>query len=51
LSYDSFSDKNPACIAYAPRFRRDIENPAKVLDAELADGRAFVAGQHVTIAD
>jgi len=54
--YQSHAVRDPSLLAtthraHAPRFRRDIEKPAKVLDAELADGRAFVAGQHVTIAD
>ena len=39
---------NPELAAIA---RRDLEKPAHFLDAQLADGRAFVAGDHVTVAD
>jgi glutathione S-transferase len=39
---------NPEMAAIA---RRDLEKPAHFLDAQLADGRAFVAGDRVTIAD
>ena len=39
---------NPELAAIA---RRDLEKPAHFLDAQLADGRAFVAGDRVTIAD
>lgn len=37
--------------ALAARARRDLEKPAGFLDATLADGRPFVAGTRVTIAD
>ncbi len=39
---------NPEVAAIA---RRDLEKPAHFLDAQLSDGRRFVAGNHVTIAD
>jgi len=39
---------DPAIAAY---FRREIEKPAAYLDAVLADGGPFVAGERVTIAD
>jgi glutathione S-transferase len=39
---------NPEIAAIA---RRDLEKPAGFLDSQLADGRAFVAGDCVTIAD
>jgi len=39
---------NPEIAAIA---RRDLDKPARFLDAQLADGRAFVAGYRVTIAD
>ena len=39
---------NPEVAATA---RKDLERPAGYLDAELADGRPFVAGERVTIAD
>ena len=39
---------NPALAAAA---RKDLERPTAYLDAMLADGRAFVAGERVTIAD
>jgi glutathione S-transferase len=39
---------NPEIAAIA---RRDLDKPARFLDAQLADDRAFVAGDRVTIAD
>ena len=39
---------NPEIAAIA---RRDLQKPARFLDTLLADGRAFVAGDRVTIAD
>ena len=39
---------NPEVAAIA---RRDLDKPARFLDLQLADGRAFVAGDRVTIAD
>ena len=39
---------NPEVAAAA---RRDLEKPAGYIDSVLADGRAFVAGPRVTIAD
>lgn len=39
---------DPAVAAWA---RQRIQTPLAALDARLADGRAFVAGQAVTIAD
>ena len=39
---------NPEIAAIA---RRDLEKPARFLDAQFGDGRAFVAGDRVTIAD
>lgn len=37
--------------ALAARFRNDLDKPVNYLDGLLADGRPFVAGEHVTIAD
>jgi glutathione S-transferase len=39
---------NPEVAAQA---RRDLEKPARLLDAVLADGRPFLAGDRVSIAD
>jgi glutathione S-transferase len=37
--------------ALAERFRGDLDKPARFFDTLLADARAFVAGDRVTIAD